>query len=65
MKVLTMTKKVGGSLMVRLPTDMVKAKGLHEGEMVEIEVNKLRGGGFGIFRGMKPFTEEDEMESHG
>ena len=50
--------------MVRLPTDTVKAKGLREGEMVEIDVEKLRGGGFGIFRGMKPFTQEDELESH-
>ncbi len=64
MKVITMIKRVGGSLMVRLPTDAVKAKGLHEGEMVEIDVEKLRGGGFGIFRGMKPFTQEDELESH-
>ena len=63
-KVITMIKKVGGSLMVRLPTDAVKTKGLHEGEMVEIDVEKLRGGGFGIFRGMKPFTQEDELKSH-
>lgn len=49
--------------MVRLPADFVKAKGLREDEPVEIEVDKLRGG-FGIFRGMKPFTEKDELESH-
>ena len=29
-----------------------------------LDVEKLRGGGFGIFRGMKPFTQEDELESH-
>lgn len=64
MKIITMTKKIGGSLMVRLPSDFVKAKGLHEDEAVEIEVEKVRASGFGILRGMKPFTEKDELDSH-
>ncbi len=40
-------------------------KNLREEKIAKIEGNRLRSGGFGIFKGMKPFTQKDELESHG
>jgi antitoxin component of MazEF toxin-antitoxin module len=57
-------RKVGGSLVVTIPRKLVDAMKLREGELVEITLKKVRIDGFGAFKGMKPFTAEDELDTH-
>lgn len=58
------TRKVGGSLVVTLPKELVESKKIKEGEIVEIRVTKVRKDGFGVLKGMKRFTAEDELATH-
>lgn len=61
---LVKTRKVGGSIVVTLPKALVDGKKIKEGEILEIIVKKVRKDGFGVFRGMKPFTVSDELAAH-
>lgn len=62
MKSLARTKKIGGSLMIRIPKEIVKEESIVEGELLEVSVEKVKISGFGILKGMRPFTEEDELK---
>jgi antidote-toxin recognition MazE-like antitoxin len=57
-------KKVGGSIMVRLPKELVDQEDIHEGEMVEVDVRKAKKSWFGSDPGIGPMTREDELDSH-
>jgi antitoxin component of MazEF toxin-antitoxin module len=59
---LTKTRKVGGSLVVTLPKELVENQNIKENQCIEITVKKCRKNGFGIFKGMSSFTAEDEMK---
>jgi len=61
---LAKTRKVGGSLVVTLPKELVENKKIREGEIVEIMVKKVRKDGFGVFKGLTPFTVKDELTAH-
>lgn len=61
---LAKTRKVGGSLVVTLPKELVESKKIKEGEVVEITVKKVRKDGFGVLKGLKRFTAEDELAAH-
>jgi hypothetical protein len=61
---LAKTRKVGGSLVVTLPKELVEAEKIREGEVVKIKVKKLRKDGFGALKGVGPFTVEDELTAH-
>ena len=61
---LAKTRKVGGSLVVTLPKEVVESKKIREGEIVEITVCKVRKDGFGVLRGLTPFRVEDELTAH-
>ena len=63
-KALTKTRKVGGSLVVTLPKELVESQKIREGEVVEVTVRKFRKEGFGVLKGVKPFTAEDELTTH-
>ena len=63
-KCLVKTRKVGGSLVITLPKELVESKKIKEGEIIEISVKKLRKDGFGILKGVGPFTAEDELKTH-
>jgi antitoxin component of MazEF toxin-antitoxin module len=60
----TKTRKVGGSLVVTIPRKLVESKKLREGELVEIAVKKVKKDGFGLLKGIEPFTAEDELDTH-
>jgi len=64
-KALARAKKVGGSIMVRLPKEVVQHEDIHEGEMVELDVRKTRKGWLGATPEISPFTHDDELETHG
>ena len=61
---LVKTRRVGGSLVVTLPKEVIEAKQIREGEFIEITVKKLRVDGFGALKGIGPFTPDDEMKPH-
>lgn len=58
---LTTTRKIGGSLMVTIPKEIVVEENLREGEIVKIEVKKIRKDFFGALKGIGPFTKDDEL----
>ncbi len=62
-KCLAKTRKVGGSLVVTLPKELVETQKIRENEYVEVTVKKCRKDGFGMLRGISPFTAEDELKS--
>jgi antitoxin component of MazEF toxin-antitoxin module len=58
-------KRVGGSLMVRIPAELAKEEGIEEGDMVEIQVKKARKSWFASMPDLAPMTREDELDAHG
>ena len=58
------TRKVGGSIVVRIPKDVVEQEGIREGELVELEVRKARKDWFGAFSELRPFSRDEELDSH-
>jgi len=63
-RALIRAKRVGGSIMVRLPKEVVEQEDIHEGEMVELEVKKAKKSWFGSMPGIGPMTREDELDTH-
>ena len=63
-RVLIKAKRIGGSIMVRIPKEVVEQEDIKEGEMVEVEFKKARRSWFGSMPGLGPMTKEDEMDTH-
>ncbi len=60
---LARTRKIGGSLVVTIPKEIVKLKQLRENEIVEIKVKKKRRDYFGALKGIGSYNrEEDRMK---
>jgi antitoxin component of MazEF toxin-antitoxin module len=64
MKTLSRARQVGGSLVVTIPKEIVREENLRDGELVQIEIEKVAKSGFGILKGMRSFRAEDEMKAH-
>ena len=64
MEALTKTRKIGGSLVVTIPKTIVEEEGLTENQTIKIDVEKVKKSGFGLFKGIAPFTREDELDTH-
>ena len=62
-KCLTRARRIGGSLVVTLPKELVETQKIKENEFLEINVKKCRKKGFGALKGMKAFTVEDELKT--
>ena len=62
MKTITKTRTIGGSLVITIPSNIVKNERLKENEVIEIEIKKLKKDYFGALRGLGSFTEEDELK---
>ena len=60
---LAITSKVGGSIVVALPKELVETLKIKENETVEITVKKCRKDRFGILKGMNAFSVEDELKT--
>ena len=41
-KAVAKAKKIGGSLMVRIPVDAANEEGIQEGDLVELQVSKVK-----------------------
>ena len=63
-KALARTRKVGGSLMVTIPKEVVEQEDIRVGEIVEVEVRKARRNFFGTTPGIGPFKKGDRMRDH-
>jgi len=64
METIQRAKRIGGSLMVRIPKDIVDNESIHEGEAVQLQIKKLRKNWFGCTPGLKPWNKEtDRMHS--
>ena len=64
MDAIVRTRAIGGSLSVTIPKEIVREESLKPGEAVKIKVEKLKKDWFGCLRGLKPFTEDDELMTH-
>lgn len=62
MEVLTKLRKVGGSVMARIPKEVLEQESLHPGETVRLDVKKVKINGFGSLKGISPFTKDDEFK---
>lgn len=61
---LAKTRKVGGSIVVTLPKELVETEQIKEDMYIEISVKKCRKNGFGALKGLGKFTVEDELTAH-
>lgn len=61
--ILAKTRRLGGSLIVTLPKALVEKEGLHEDQLIEVNVRKVRKSGFGMCKGLGTFTKEDKLRS--
>ncbi len=59
---LVKTRKLGKSWVIILPKEVVGSERIKEGEVVKIVVKKIRKSGFGILKGVGPFTADDELK---
>jgi len=68
MEAIAKPRKIGGSLVVTIPKTIVEEEGLTEGQPVKVSIVKLRKSGFGISKGIGPFTKDDkfwgQLEKH-
>lgn len=64
MEVLARTRKLGGSIIVTIPKEIVKEQGIQEDELIEIQVKKRKKDYFGALKGIGSFTKEDELKGH-
>ena len=64
MKVFAQARAIGGSLVVTIPRQIVKNLNIRPNEQVAVDFEKPNKTGFGILKGMRPFTREDEMTGH-
>ncbi len=60
---LVKARKLGGSIVVRIPKEIVEQEGITPGETVGISIKKVKKSWFGAFKGLKPFTREDEFDA--
>lgn len=58
------TKKIGGSIIVRIPKEVVEEEDLREGELVEVEVRKVKKDWFGAFPTLRQFSRGEELDVH-
>lgn len=57
--VLSKARKIGGSLVVTIPTQIVKDEQICENDEVEIKVKKRKKDYFGVLKGIGSFRKQD------
>ena len=63
-RALVRTRKIGGSIVVRIPKEIADHEQIREGELVEVEVRKTKDNWFGAFRELKAFSRDEELDPH-
>lgn len=64
MEALVKARKVGGSIMVHIPSEIIEMEHIKPDEIVRIDVEKVKQDWFGKFKGVGHFTAEDELSTH-
>ena len=64
MEALVKTRRVGGSIMVHIPSEIIEMEHIKPDMMVHIEIQKVKQDWFGKFKGVGRFTAEDELSTH-
>ena len=62
MQAVTRTRKIGGSLVVTIPKEIVKEESIEEGELLEVDFKKRKFNGFGALKGIGRFTRKERKE---
>ena len=62
MKVVVRTRRLGGSIITRIPKEVVKKLNLEENEEIEMDVKKHKKSFFGAIKGITEFQEEDRFD---
>lgn len=57
-------RKVGGSLMVTIPREVAELEGISSGEIVEIEIHKVKKDWFGAFPQLHSLKKEEKLDLH-
>ncbi len=53
-------RRVGGSLMVTIPKEVAELENIHSGEMVQLEIKKMKKDWFGACKGIGGLLRKDE-----
>ena len=64
-RALIRAKRIGGSIMARIPKEIAEKEDIREGDLVEIEVTKARRSWFGSMPDIPSMSREDELDTHG
>ena len=64
MQALARTRKIGGSVVVTIPKEIVHEEQIKPGELISIDVQKPRKSYFGALRGIGPFKKEYKLDTH-
>jgi len=64
METLVKARRVGGSLMVRIPPEVIELEHILPEELLRIDISKAKQDWFGKFKGIGRFTSEDELTTH-
>lgn len=64
MDVLAKTRNLGGSLIVTIPKNIVQHENIMPGEIIRIDVQKIRKDYLGSLPGLGPLTKEDKLDTH-
>jgi antitoxin component of MazEF toxin-antitoxin module len=62
LKTIAKTRKIGGSIVVTIPANIIQNEQIGANELIELEVKKIRKNYFGALKGIGHFTREDRME---
>lgn len=62
MEAIATTRRIGGSLVVTIPAEIVKEEQIEENQIVEIKIKKRRINGFGILKGINSFSRKDRAK---
>ena len=58
-------KKVGGSLMVRIPKEIARLEQIAENQPIEIDIHKLKKDCFGALQGLASMQKKEKLDIHG
>jgi len=58
------TRRIGGSIVVRIPKDVAAKEGIGENDFVEIDVKKAKSDWFGAFPKLRKFSHAEELDVH-
>ena len=57
-------RKVGGSLMVTIPREVAEVEEIFPGEIIEVEVHKVRKDWFGALKGLSSLKKSEKLDIH-